>query len=186
MAVRSLKNSGLHNFEGSSNSMLAGYSFNDFHHLQTVQLGGNAASVTFTNLLQYSGEFRHLQIRYAGSLSGESWIGLLINQTSDPSNVYFRHELRGNGSSVSSFGSAYNAVLVGVHTVNAGGMIIDILDAYQANKNKTVRALSGSSWGVQLNSGFRTNESSPISTLHMRPDGGNFVTGSRFSLYGIR
>jgi hypothetical protein len=155
--------------------------------ISTTILGSSATSVTFSSLGTYSADYKHLQLRYAGSLTGTSWIGLNLNETLSGVNNYARHELTGNGSSVSSAGGVYPAMLLGVHGTTAGAMIVDILDAYSSTKRKTVRTLSGAASSIiQLTSGIRTDDITAVSSLYFRPDSGSFATGSRFSLYGIK
>lgn len=194
MAVRSLKNSGITNFAPDVNSMLAGYSIQDFHHLETVQLGGNAASVTFSNLLQYSGEFRHLQVRIvsrnSAATTGAGGVWLTFN--GDTSNNYRWHRLYGTANTVTSQDSgATNMILAGINdngnnAANAfSPTVFDVIDAF-VSKNKTIRNLSGCQIGgqVQLGSGLWLS-TSPVSSMTVITDS-NHVAGSRFSLYGIR
>ena len=65
---------------------------------------------------------------------------------------------------------------------------MDILDPY-ATKNKTVRSLSGNSGGsdsqVRLMSSAWLNTTS-VTSITILGDGGDLVSGSRFSLYGIK
>lgn len=194
MAVKSLAQSSLVQAP-PINSMLAGQTFQDFHHLETVQLGGNAASVTFNNLLQYSGEFRHLQIRATARSNGNNVDGgniqAVFNGDTTGSN-YRSHFLVNSGSSVASFTVA-DSLLTGkaAGAVAASGLyaanVIDILDAFSPNKNTTTRALFGhdSLPQIAFNSGlWRLTD--PIASVLLRLGSEIFVAGSRFSLYGIR
>ena len=108
---------------------------------------------------------------------------------------YSWHLLEGGGSSViSAAGSSTNYMRVGVMpgssgTLNAfGGAIIDILDAYSTNKNKTARSLSGNASNatfIDLLSGSWINTNSLTSITLAPAFGGDFSIGSRFSLYGV-
>jgi hypothetical protein len=67
-------------------------------------------------------------------------------------------------------------------------VVIDLLDVYSTTKNKTIRALYGSSGTpnvVQLLSGAWFSTSSTTSLTVGRLSN-NFTNGSRFSLYGIK
>lgn len=198
MAVRSLKNSTLENFSNYSSSMNAGYDFNDFELIESVFVASNTASVTFNNLNQYANEYKHLQIRAAGKGSGNSFEETNVNLrfNGDTGSNYSYHYMNGLGSSVNSgSGTSQNFMNVGkfadsgVATAIFGAIVIDILDSYSTTKNKTVRSFYGkyssaSYPRVGLYSGSWMNTNS-LTSIQVLPDG-NFVAGSRFSLYGIR
>jgi hypothetical protein len=109
---------------------------------------------------------------------------------------YTGHSLFGNGSSVSSGfdGSgqtsawAYYVPSASIASNIFGGAVIDILDAYSTTKNKVFRSLSGftgASSVILLKSGMRISSESTTS-ITILPQSGNFLTGSRFSLYGVK
>jgi hypothetical protein len=73
-----------------------------------------------------------------------------------------------------------------------GASIVDILDAFETTKNKTVRGLGGFMGStsdyyhkVMLSSSARYNTASTTSILIYSP-GTSFAANSRFSLYGIK
>ena len=196
MSVKSLITSGIVNFE-KGNSMLAGYSFQDFHHLESIILGGAAASVTFTNLLQYSGEFRHLQLRIVGRTTrAADFNGAKIRFNGSANTDYSYHDLTGNGSSVASFGDATSTYfyipIVSYTSANApansfGATITDILDAFSTTKNKTMRTLLGRATGHVGLGSAAWYDTAAISSMVIEPDiTSNWVAGSRFSLYGVK
>ena len=198
MAVKSLSNSSITQ-PFQTNSMLGDYESNYFHHLETVLLGGNAASVTFSNLGQYS-DYQHLQLRVAvRSNNGAVWEEMKLTFNGSTSG-YRSHLLGGTGSSVFSAWSDTTdtylkpwAFSVGANaTANVfGAAVLDILDAFETTKNKTVRALGGrvpanGETRIALSSGIWTNTSA-ITSITMAPEAGSqWVAGSRFSLYGIK
>jgi hypothetical protein len=197
MAVRSLKNSTLENFSNYSSSMNAGYDFNDFELIESIFVASTTASVTFNNLNQYATEYKHLQLR----LTAKSSISLLndaisIRINGDSGNNYSIHGLVGNSSSPFSFAvtSTSNLSIQRIADSTSSGPIFgaavaDILDAYSSSKNKTLRSLGGVNDNgprIDLTSGAWFN-TQPISSLNiLSGNGGNFLAGSRFSLYGIR
>lgn len=196
MAIKSLAQSSLVQAP-PINSMLAGQTFQDFHHLETVQLGGSAASVTFTNLLQYSGEFRHLQLRIVGRTTrADERNGAKIRFNGGTNTDYSYHHLLGNGSSVGSFGDAnptyFYIPIVAYASANSpansfGASITDILDAFATTKNKTMRTLLGRATGDVGIGSAAWYDTAAISSMVIEPDiTSNWVAGSRFSLYGIR
>lgn len=189
MAVKSLAQSTVRQAP-PVNSMLAGYSFNDFRHLQTIELGSTAASITFSNLLQYSTQFRHLQIRMVTRVDqGSTARDQLMTFNGVTTASYAGHRLLGNGSTVTSNArTSSSSMFIGFvdgDQFTAG--VIDILDVYAA-KNKTVRSFIGThgfAREVMLCSGlFMSTES--ITSMTLFPGVNNYATGSRFSLYGIR
>jgi hypothetical protein len=72
---------------------------------------------------------------------------------------------------------------------NFGFSVIDLLDPYSTTKNKTLRTLGGITDAAQnridMHSALWINTAS-LTSWQLFPELGNFVTGSRFSLYGIR
>jgi len=199
MAVRSLKNSTIENFANYSSSMNAGYDFNDFELIESVFVASNTASVTFNNLNQYATEYKHLQIRTVGRVSANTagaGDAFRVRFNGDSGSNYALHQLFGNGSTVISNNVAPATGFFGQRFTDSGSTssafgaaVIDVLDSYSTSKNKTARILGGNannSSYIFLNSGLWMSTAS-ITSITLLPDvGGNFVAGSRFSLYGIR
>jgi cytochrome P450 len=68
-----------------------------------------------------------------------------------------------------------------------GAGVVDILDSYSTTKNKTIRAFYGKATAsnrIALSSGF-WNNTAALTQVRFSAIG-SFVTGSRFSLYGIK
>ena len=158
--------------------------------IATEILTTSEASITFSNLGDYSSIYKHLQIRCVSNGTSSHRNRLRLN--GDTASNYATHLLFGTGSSVLSDGAGSQtqiALVAGGNTANqfAAG-VIDILDAYSTTKNKTVRSLGGSSGTTDeiiLSSGVRINTES-ITSVNIRPDAGDYIAGSRFSLYGIK
>ena len=164
--------------------------------ISTTVLGSAASSVTFSSLGDYSSTYKHLQIRSVAKTTtvGDGAEALVLRFNSDSGSNYARHFLSGNGSSVSSGATtSANYVGAGLVTTNSSiaafaGNVCDVLDAYSTTKNKTIRTLAGHPGSlvfIQLLSGVWLNTAS-ITSMTLSPSLGNFITGSRFSLYGIR
>jgi hypothetical protein len=151
------------------------------------------SSVTFSDLAQYAGIYKYLQvIAVARSTRADfdSAIGVQFNATTSG---YLWNEIQGNGSAVSSSNqTSQTSMRLGFTTGNSssanayGAMVLDILDPYSTTKNKTFRALTG---GTDLNriritggSLALTNSVTEIKLLDLFA---NFAVGSRFSLYGV-
>jgi hypothetical protein len=168
----------------------------DYELISTEILTSSQSSITFSNLGDYSSTYKHLQIRVVGRTdrSGEPGDVLTVRFNADSGSNYAYHYLSGNGSTVVSAASSSQTEIwlwrLAGNTATAnsfGGMVVDILDVY-ATKNKTVRALSGMTGGlneVYLGSGL-WNSTASVTSIVLDQLGGNFVAGSRFSLYGIR
>jgi hypothetical protein len=163
--------------------------------ISSTILGGTAASVTFSNLGDYSSTYKHLQIRTLARVSGATTETLLIRLNSDTGSNYSWHGLSGNGTSVSSFALTSNSYMgIGIHpgtnsSANIfGPTVIDFLDTYSTTKNKTARSLGGMNGAlttVRLHSGLWQSTSS-LTSIQVFSEATNFVAGSRFSIYGLR
>jgi len=192
MAIKSLDKSSIVRPQ-STNSMLAGYSFQDYELIESVFVASPAASVSFNNLDQYATEYKHLQIRAAMKTNhGATWEIGQIRFNGDSASNYATHTLAGNGSTLVSNASANASSMsyftAGTTTASAfGGLVVDVLDAYSNSKNKTLRMLSGyGSVEIRLSSGVWINVN-PITSATLSPVFGTSISsGSRFSLYGIR
>jgi hypothetical protein len=169
----------------------------DYELISTTILGGTAASVTFSNLGDYSSTYKHLQIRVAArSSDANPGVGVYSRLNADAGSNYRAHFLLGNGSSVltgvlavGTTGLSGIITAAGAAANNFGIGVIDLLDPYSTTKNKTLRTLAGITDAAQnridLHSALWLNTAS-LTSWQLFPELGNFVTGSRFSLYGIR
>ena len=169
-----------------------------FDLLETTLISTNTASVTFSNLNNYS-DYKHLQIRYTARSSRTAFddsINLRLNSITSTS--YAQHGLEGDGSSVTSGGAgSQNTIFFNwIPAANAnassfGAGFIDILDFSSSSKNTTIRTLTGmldnaQPWRkIRLTSGL-LNNTAAITAVQIYPTFGNFVSGSRLSLYGVK
>lgn len=177
-------------------SMLAGTVPSSEYLIETAVVGAEGASeITFNNLAQFSGTYRHLHLvgvsRMSGSFVNAS-LPLRLNGDTASNKTY--HALYGNGSNVIAAG----ATGFSVHYVgNSAGaslpsgafaaVAIDILDAFSTAKFKTIRGFSGITGLVALDSSL-WQSTNAVSSLSITSSGlgiGNFVAGTRFSLYGV-
>jgi hypothetical protein len=172
--------------------------------LETQILTSSASSVTFTGLDTLASGYQHLQLRIVARGDSDSTTrDFRFNYNSDTGANYSYHALFGNSTAVqSNNGSSKNLGQISDFfpaskiTANVfGASIIDILDFNSTTKNKTMRAFSGSpaptpsgesvSPRIKLDSAL-WNSTAAITSFNCYLETGNFVTGSRFSLYGIR
>ena len=202
MAVKNLSNSSILQ-PASVNSMLGDYESNYFHHLETIRCATNISQFIFYNVDRYR-DYQHLQIRAVTrntSTAGGSTVNYGANGAiifnNDTNDSYRTHYLQGNGSSLASGDYLSNSVayipdLGGVwdtHTADAFAVTtIDILDAFDTTKFKTLRAVSAFSTGGRrvILSSASWRSTSAITRIQITQDGNAFKLGSRFSLYGIK
>ena len=114
--------------------------------ISSTILGGTAASVTFSNLGDYSSTYKHLQLRVLDRQTGAptEQLGFIKLNGADGTRS---HLLYGTGASVASIDQASYIAAYGIangDTANVfTGRVIDILDAFSTTKNKTLRMLQG-------------------------------------------
>jgi hypothetical protein len=173
-------------------------SFGSYDLLATTILTSSAASVTFSSLGDYATNYQHLQIRYAArtSVAGNG-DGMFMRMNSDTGSNYARHYLQGTGSAVQSDAATSQTSITNFAQLSGNNStandfaagVIDILDPFETTKNTTIRALSGqagSETRIRLGSGFYNNTASITTIFLATINSANFLTGSRFSLYGLR
>lgn len=166
--------------------------------ISTAYGTGSSGVITF-NTTGLGSTYKHLQIRAVARDSSATTdnSGCVLRFNADTGSNYARHRLRGDGSSALSAASTSqtsiniytlatgNGATSGVH----GAAVIDILDPFSTSKNKTVRALTGfhvsASKSVELDSGLWMNTAA-ITEITVSTSSGNWLTSSRFSLYGIK
>ena len=174
-----------------------GVAGSDFELIETQILGSSQAGVTFSSLGTYSSTYKHLQIRATvrDNRSGFPASILYARLNGDTGSNYASQGLRGTGSAVETFSFGTSSTLPWVSeivgptgTTNAyAGVVMDILDAYSTSKNKTWRSLGGMAQEtpiINIVSGLRMNTEA-ISSITLL-GAGDFVAGSRFSLYGVK
>jgi hypothetical protein len=163
----------------------------DYELISSTILGGTAASVTFSNLGDYSSTYKHLQLRVLDRQTGavtEQLGSITFNAAAGTRS----HLLFGNGTSVSSINQASSMAAYGIADLDTANVftarVIDILDSFSTTKNKTLRMLHGNvasaNKRIILASGF-WNNTAAITSVTMT-SASTYMTGSRFSLYGIK
>ena len=168
----------------------------DYDLLETEILTGSQSSVTFSSLNStYGADYQHLQIR-AVVRTNRAIVGDVLYTTFNGTGgtSYNWHYLYGDGSSVASTGAGNDSEIEIFRIASSGttgdvfgASVIDILDAFETTKFTTIRHLSGVASNqneIHLGSGaFRsTNAIDSIGFTSI----GDYVTGTRFSLYGLR
>lgn len=161
--------------------------------IESAILTSDESSVTFSSIPQ---DFKHLQIRAvvrgdAAFVGGNSQVRF----NGDSGSNYSYHTLTSNGSAGTVFSTAATSEssirlldsAEANETANAFRVsVADFIDYASTSKNTTVKSLEGGGNNSRLRSGLWMNTAAVTQITIGRPFGGNFVTGSRFSLYGIR
>ena len=205
MAIKSLQHSSLTDniFYRSLLAGNAAFEPSDEDILAEEILSSSAASVTFSGLDAYAADYEHLQIRgvirtnRSGQTNSES--SLRIN--GDTGANYSQHRLRGTGSAVeSSAGTSQTSISIsdGTSSTNStassySAFVVDILDPFSSSKNTTIRFLFGNaattyfgSGDIRLGSGAYLNTASVTSLSIIDRNATSIVTGSTFTLIGVK
>jgi hypothetical protein len=165
---------------------------------------GGTSTITFSSI---PATFTHLQLRYLAqdnrATYGISDIGISFNSDTTAGH-YVAHSLYGDGATATAAGytSGYTYAYLGVGTLGTttGGTfgvgVVDILDYASANKNKTIKSLSGvdingtiAGFGgrVGITSGlWMATSLAAISSMTITSLNGNFQNYSSFALYGVK
>jgi hypothetical protein len=178
---------------GILNSQVEAEAAGAYELISTQVLSSSASTVTFSSIPQ---DYKHLQIRMVTrSTRSNNIAGFGIRFNSDSGTNYDLHSLSGDGSSVTSFASN-NLSFVSLSQTAAtstassfGATVSDILDYTNTSKNKTVRSLLGYATTtnlIALRSGLWRNTAAISAMEIYDTTSNNFLTGSRFSLYGIK
>lgn len=195
MAFKSLATSGIVNFNKYQNALVGNVAYDPggFDLISTTRLTGSQSSVTF-DVTGLGDTYKHLQIRKIARADISDWSSH-VRFNSDTGSNYAWHQIGGDGSSVfSSAGTSQAHMIVGKQPYTADSYnftadIIDIVDAFNSNKNTTIRSLSGYAGSNNpvtiMRSGIWFN-TTPLTSITVTQLNGNFVSGSRFSLYGIK
>jgi hypothetical protein len=180
---------------------LSGYGFSrggaaqgSFDLISTTLLSTTTSSVTFSSI---ASTYKHLQLRITARTNDAMDLGgVAFRFNSDTGSNYTYHILDGSGSAVSVLaGTSQTSGSIGLVTGNTsttnsfGIAIADILDYTNTSKNKTVRSLSGkvtTANDLRLTGSAWLSTSAITSITLIDSIGGSFVSGSRFSLYGIK
>ena len=162
--------------------------------LETQILTSSAASVTFTGLGSYS-DYKHLQIRAITKGSHTSFDEIAnYRLNADSGSNYSAHRLQGSGTVFSSGYTSQTSGRFGILSGSNGGnlgwsaTVLDLLDFSSTTKYKTTRSLSGMKDAasiILMNSALWMNTSA-VTSFEILPGAGNYLAGSRFSLYGVR
>jgi hypothetical protein len=189
MAIRSLKSGTFSRSGMVGNPVIMPGSYES---IATINVGAGAgSSITFSSI---PSTYQHLQIRYIGRRNNAfNTLSAGIRFNNDSGTNYVRHELYGDGSTMSGsaatgLDASNTSTVTGTTPTSTFGVgIIDILDYTNTNKYKTFRQLTGADTNgagfINLASGLWLNTSA-INSITMLV-GSNWEQYSSFALYGV-
>ena len=152
--------------------------------LETQVLTSSASSVTFTGLDTFS-DYKHLQIRMVTQTAASGGYNATVRLNGDTGSNYAGHQLAGLSGTMYSFSqTSTSSPAFRTSEDYPNPNIIEILDFSNTSKNTTIREFTGSGTTIWLRS-ILWNDTSAVTSISMTPTG-NFIAGSRFSLYGIK
>ena len=199
--IKSLTSSTVSNSQ-DYRSMLAGSVPSSEYLIDTRILDTAVPSITFDNLSQFAGIYKHLRFVISTRTSSAHILSFPnIRFNGDSGTNYSWHVMTGtNGGGVGG-ATASNETSILFHIANAASStssnayapaIMDILDFSLTSKNKTIRSFSGVvadgtfNTQIRLFSGHWRNTAAINSvTFFEKTYSGNWLAGSRFSLYGV-
>lgn len=201
MASSSALRSGIKNYARYLNVLAGSEQFSvsgTYELLQTTVLSTNEPSVTFSSLNStYGSTYKHLQLRMVTRNNANDtalWIGVQFN--GDSGSNYGRHYLVGTGSAVQAATSTSQTYIIAGESVSAqitsgsfASTVFDIYDPFNTSKNTMTRSYSGQTGSrnrIWLHTGVWLNTAALTSIAISIPQGGSYIAGSRFSLYGIK
>lgn len=167
--------------------------------LVTSILSADEPSITFNNLNTYAADYEHLQLRMVvqNTQTATTLTRVDMQFNNDTAGNYAYHRLHAQGTSPVTSGNSPNATFISFadilprvsETGVFGGLIVDILDPFNSNKNTTTRGLA-TAWAsgektMTLGGGF-WNNTNALTEIDILPAAGSFQLGSRFSLYGLK
>lgn len=152
---------------------------------------GSSNTISFTSIPQ---TFTHLQIRgIAKPTVADGVVKLSFNGVTATTN-YNIHAMNSNGTTLSAFYENTSQYIYGfANNVATGDVygagIIDILDYTNTNKYRTTRALTGydKNGSGDVNSlSHLYRSTTAVTQIDLILNQGNFTTGTRIALYGIK
>jgi hypothetical protein len=161
-----------------------------YDSIATVNGNGSTGTITFSSI---PSTYSHLEVR-ATFLASSANEDLLVRFNSDTASNYSFHELRGNGTSVTSGAGVSTAFMYA--GANAGNttfpfnLIISVAEYKNTNINKTIRVLAGqdrngAGGGVSFFSG-NWRSTTAVNSITIYTPTGVINTNSKFALYGIK
>ena len=161
-----------------------------YESIATATGTGSSDTITFSSI---PSTYTSLQIRF-NVLTATTGSNIVVRFNSDTGANYSRHQLYGDGTTVTASGTAsttsFFAFGLTTSTTNPTVAIIDLHDYSSTANYKTARVLCGldanGSGSIWLNSGSWRNTAAVTSVSITQTSSNAFGTGSTFALYGIK
>ncbi len=166
--------------------------------IDTQTLTGDTATVTFSSI---PATYRHLMLRMSvkstqNTAAGYDWIGLTYNASSGGT-AYSTNTMSGYTTSTPAgdieVGQAKTKLWAAADLDDAAELFtpiaVDILDYASGDKNQTTMGWGGTidaSIGLNAFGGGVYDSVTAISQITLDPGAGDFVSGSEFTLYGLK
>jgi hypothetical protein len=162
-----------------------------YEQISTTVLGSTSSTITFSSI---PSTYKHLQLRIVSrNNSGNIGRQLVMQFNSDTGFNYTSHAINGTPSFINATNRLSDNYIYfigasnGATANNFSANIVDILDYANTSKNTTTRTLGGlHEDGIRLQSGAWYSTSAITSITLSNPSTESYMTGSRFTLYGIR
>lgn len=149
--------------------------------IATTTLGSNQSSVTFSSI---SGSFTDLVLIAQGSTTANEGIGLRFN--GDTGTNYSNTYMIGNGTTASSNrDSNDNIGYVGYFSTGQSNVIANIMNYSNTTTFKTALG-RGNPTNLVIARVALWRSTAAITSITVLPGSGNLVSGSTFTLYGIK
>jgi hypothetical protein len=154
-----------------------------YEPIATTTLGSAQASVTFSSL----GSYTDLILVFNGKVTSTGGWNFFLQFNGDTGSNYGSTAMWGDGSSAASNRST-NASQCGGYFVdgtNPGNVIVNFMNYRNSNVYKTIIG-RGANSGVGADARVSTwRNTAAITSILAYSNGGNFLTGSTFTLYGV-
>ena len=167
--------------------------FGSFDSLAANTLTSTTATVTFANI---PATYKHLQLRMSTrtDFASATPIDMYLELNADTSYTGYRnHRFRSDGATTTVGSSAsydlHKMTPAATSTASVfSGIVVDIFDYANTNKNTTVRYFGGADLSGSGHSVFGSilwPFTNAVNQIKLLADG-SFVTGSTFALYGVK
>lgn len=160
-----------------------------FDLLETVTLGTSQASITLSNLnTNYGTAYKHLQLRFTGSMSTYGGFYMYYNGDGNSNGNYYNHGFYGTGTGIGAHNQA-DAQLSYQWSGGLNATIVDILEPFNTNKYTAARSISGNTMtgsGTFYMSSHLWKNTAAVTSLQLFNVRENLPAGFRVSLYGLK
>jgi hypothetical protein len=165
-----------------------------FESIASATGTGSSNTISFTSIPQ---TYQSLQLRILGRGSSGTVENVSVRCNNNGSNIYTRHQLKGDGATATANGAISLAGITqsfqvpgNTGTANAMGVaIIDIHNYTSTSQNKTIRIFAGNDLNdtngtIYLTSGLFI-DTTAVTEVNLITSS-NWTTTSQFALYGIK